>query len=76
MKKGGHEGLEYIETLRNEIYNVGLELGGVITGEHGIGKIRTKSLKLHLNEKELELMRKIKKIFDPNNILNPGTKII
>jgi glycolate oxidase len=76
MKKGEGEGLEYIEKLRNEIYKVSLELGGVITGEHGIGKIRTESLKLYLNEKEVELMRKIKKIFDPNNILNPGTKII
>jgi glycolate oxidase len=76
MKKGEGEGLEYVKNLRNEIYKVGLELGGVITGEHGIGKIRTESLKLHLNEKELELMRKIKKIFDPNNILNPRTKII
>jgi glycolate oxidase len=67
--------LEIIEKLRNEIYKACLELGGVITGEHGIGKIRTKNLHLYLSEKELELMRKIKKTFDPNNILNPGTKI-
>jgi glycolate oxidase len=67
--------LEVIENLRNEIYKACLELGGVITGEHGIGKIRTRNLNLYLSEKELELMHKIKKIFDPNNILNPGTKI-
>jgi glycolate oxidase len=74
MKREG-EDLEYIEKLRNEIYKVGLELGGVITGEHGIGKIRTESLHLYLSEKELELMRKIKKIFDLNNILNHRNKI-
>jgi glycolate oxidase len=67
--------LEIIEKLRNEIYKACLELGGVMTGEHGVGKIRTRNLHLYLSEKELELMRKIKKIFDPNNILNPGTKI-
>ncbi|MCK4478221.1 FAD-binding oxidoreductase [Candidatus Bathyarchaeota archaeon] len=74
MKKEG-KGLEHIEELRKEIYEVALELKGVITGEHGIGKIRTEKLHLYLNKKELELMRKVKKIFDPNNILNPGTKI-
>lgn len=74
MKEEG-ESLEYMEKLKSEIYKVGLELGGVITGEHGIGKIRTKSLCLYLNEKELALMKSIKKMFDPNNIMNPGTKI-
>lgn len=74
MKREGKD-LEYIEKLRKEIYEAALKLGGVITGEHGIGKIRTKSLHLCLNEKELDLMKKIKKIFDPNNILNPGNKI-
>jgi glycolate oxidase len=71
MKKEG-EGLEYIKKLRNEIYKVGLQLGGVITGEHGIGKIRTESLHLCLDEKQIYLMKKIKRVFDPNNILNPG----
>jgi len=74
MKSEGND-LGYIEKLRREIYEVTLKLGGIITGEHGIGKIRAKSLHLYLNEKELELMRKIKKIFDPNNILNPENKI-
>lgn len=74
MKKEGRD-LRYIEKLKKEIYDATLRLGGVITGEHGIGKIRTENLHLYLNEKELELMKKIKKIFDPNNILNPGNKI-
>jgi glycolate oxidase len=67
--------LENVEKLRNEIYAACLDSEGAITGEHGIGKVRTKTLHKFLSEKEIELMKNIKKIFDPNNILNPGTKI-
>jgi glycolate oxidase len=44
----------------------------VITGEHGIGQIRNKDLDLVPDQKQFELMAGIKKLFDPNNILNPG----
>lgn len=74
MKRRGQD-LESVAKLRNEIYDVTIELGGVITGEHGIGKTRIDSLELYLDENELHLMRKIKKLFDPNNILNPGAKV-
>jgi len=60
-----------VEKIRYEIYRAALELGGVITGEHGIGKIRTESLSLVLGEKHIGIMKSIKRIFDPNNILNP-----
>jgi glycolate oxidase len=74
MKKEG-EGTKYMEDLRNEIYEIATKAGGVITGEHGIGKIRTKKLESLMTRKEFELMKNIKKIFDPDGILNPGTKI-
>jgi glycolate oxidase len=45
--------------------------GGVISGEHGIGLVRKKYLPLFLDQAQLDLMRKIKKVFDPQNILNP-----
>ncbi|MCD6362171.1 MAG: FAD-binding oxidoreductase, partial [Armatimonadetes bacterium] len=67
--------LKYIEKLKKEIYKATLNLGGIITGEHGLGKIRTENLNLYLDEKQIEMMRKIKRIFDPNNILNPGAVI-
>lgn len=73
-QKGKKCTLKHVEKLRNEIYAACLDLEGVITGEHGIGKVRTKTLHRYLSEKEIELIKKIKKIFDPNNILNPGTK--
>jgi len=55
-----------------ELYQATKELGGTISGEHGIGLKRKAYMKIVSNPVELELMRKIKKAFDPNNIMNPG----
>jgi len=63
------------DAVRDEIYDVATKTGGVITGEHGIGKTRTSKLPRFVSSEELQLMRKIKAAFDPNKILNPGTKI-
>lgn len=48
------------------------ELGGTISGEHGIGYVQKSYMDIAFSEIELNLMRNIKKVFDPNNILNPG----
>ncbi|MEM2914388.1 MAG: FAD-binding oxidoreductase, partial [Candidatus Bathyarchaeia archaeon] len=71
MKENGKEPPDVAE-IRREIYKAGVKLGGVITGEHGIGKVRTEEISLVLNEKAITLLKGIKKLFDPNNILNPG----
>jgi glycolate oxidase len=76
IMKNGEGNMEYVERLRNEIYKISIEAGGTITGEHGIGKIRSRKLPEYLSPREIELMREIKKIFDPHNILNPGTKVL
>jgi glycolate oxidase len=47
-------------------------LGGTISGEHGVGLIQKGYMNIVFNETQLELMRGIKKVFDPNNILNSG----
>ena len=47
-------------------------LGGMVTGEHGIGLTRKKHLALGLDEAQITLMKLIKQDFDPKNILNPG----
>jgi len=67
----GARGLEVVDMIRQEVYKAVVRLGGTITGEHGVGKLRAKSLDLFLSEKHIEIMRKIKRIFDPNGILNP-----
>jgi len=49
-----------------------VELGGTLSGEHGIGITKARFLSLEIGEHELALMRSIKRVFDPHNILNPG----
>ena len=55
-----------------EIFNETIKLGGFISGEHGIGLSKKPYLKVNLQSETIELMKRIKKVFDPNNILNPG----
>ncbi|MCR6591852.1 glycolate oxidase [Campylobacter insulaenigrae] len=61
------KGYEAVE----EIFKLTVSLGGTLSGEHGIGISKAPFMKLAFNEAEMELMRNIKKAFDPNNILNP-----
>jgi len=49
-----------------------LRLGGTISGEHGIGIAKSKYISMELAEPSMQLQKKIKELFDPNNILNPG----
>ena len=74
MKREG-DTASYVETLRNRVYKIAIDAGGVITGEHGMGKIRAAKLRSCLSKEEIAIMTAIKKVFDPNNVLNPGTKI-
>jgi len=54
-----------------EIFEKVVELGGTISGEHGIGWIQIPYMDIKFSNMQLQLMRNIKKVFDPNNILNP-----
>lgn len=49
-----------------------IELGGAVSGEHGIGFLKSKYMPAQHSDCELSLMKEIKKLFDPKNILNPG----
>jgi glycolate oxidase len=61
----GHKAIE-------EIFELVVEMGGTLSGEHGIGTSKAPFMNIAFNEMELQLFRDIKKAFDPNNILNPG----
>ncbi len=54
------------------IYEVGVSLGGTISGEHGLGFAKKGYLPIAADEAKIDLMKRIKRAFDPNNILNPG----
>ncbi|MCE7863075.1 MAG: FAD-binding protein [Bacteroidetes bacterium CHB5] len=55
-----------------EIFKLTVSLGGTLSGEHGIGIAKRPYMPIAMNEVNLNLMRGIKKVFDPNGILNPG----
>jgi glycolate oxidase len=55
-----------------EIFQVVLDLGGTLSGEHGVGLTKAPFLSLELDPVSLNLMQRIKDLFDPNHILNPG----
>ena len=61
-----------IPIVRDEIHQDAIKRGGLVSGEHGIGVIKMKYLPLCWGSNEIELMKKTKKMYDPNNILNPG----
>lgn len=55
-----------------EIFKLSVSLGGTLSGEHGIGIAKRPYMSIAMKEANLELMRGIKKVFDPKGILNPG----
>jgi glycolate oxidase len=65
-----------LKEAKRAIYEESLALGGIMTGEHGLGRVRLPDLDIFLDAKKLELMKSIKKVFDPNGILNPGCMFI
>jgi glycolate oxidase len=61
-----------VPVVVEQLYRLTLSLGGTITGEHGIGITRKEYLSMALDAAQIEIMRSIRQVFDPNNILNPG----
>ena len=55
-----------------EIFALALELGGTITGEHGVGAAKLPYLEARLGTTQLDVLRRVKAVFDPAGILNPG----
>jgi glycolate oxidase len=61
-----------LSQVMNELFSAGVSFGGAVSGEHGIGFDKKVYLPLQVAPPLLDLMKSIKRTFDPNNILNPG----
>jgi glycolate oxidase len=60
----------------SETFALSVSLGGTISGEHGIGYVKAAYLDMAIDAPTLSIMKNIKKIFDPNGILNPGKMFV
>ena len=56
----------------SELFRAALELGGTLTGEHGVGVLKKRWLSDELGDAQVQLQKRIKSAFDPHNLLNPG----
>lgn len=61
-----------VEQALAEIFHVAIELGGTITGEHGVGEMKAPYLEWKLGASGINVMKQIKQSIDPQNIMNPG----
>lgn len=66
------EEMKRVECAVSEIFEAAIELGGTLSGEHGIGTLKSPYMETELGKEGLFMMKKIKEAWDPNNILNPG----
>ncbi|MFQ5485892.1 MAG: FAD-linked oxidase C-terminal domain-containing protein, partial [Desulfobacterales bacterium] len=61
-----------VEEASADLFQLAVDLDGTLTGEHGIGLSKARYMPLEHDQVALEIMRTLKKTFDPNKILNPG----
>jgi len=62
----------FVDELLEKLFKKVVDLGGVLSGEHGIGIAKKRFISYQLSPEIVEIHRKIKRIFDPENLLNPG----
>ena len=72
LDKENPDELEQAEAAKKSLFREVIRLSGTLSGEHGIGNTKSGFLALELSPATLDLMRQIKKLFDPHGILNPG----
>jgi len=73
--ESNEEEMARVEKAAEEIFLATLELNGALSGEHGIGRAKSKYIALQLGETGLDIQRRIKLVLDPNNIMNPGVML-
>ncbi|MEW6377795.1 MAG: FAD-linked oxidase C-terminal domain-containing protein [Thermodesulfobacteriota bacterium] len=67
------EEMARIDKALEEMYEAAIAMGGTLSGEHGIGIAKKRFMIMEFSQSAIEIMRGIKRVFDPNNILNPGS---
>jgi len=67
------EEMARVDKAMEELYEAAIGMGGTLSGEHGIGIAKDRFMGMEFNQASIDLMRGIKRVFDPNNILNPGS---
>jgi len=72
LDKKNRQDMKKAEAAIEELFDYTVELGGTISGEHGIGITKAAYMTKEIGPVEIELMKSIKKLFDPKGILNPG----
>ncbi|GIH24100.1 FAD-linked oxidase [Acrocarpospora phusangensis] len=73
--RGLAEPPEQVWAAADEVFRAALRLGGTLTGEHGVGLLKRRWLALEAGPVAADLQHRIKEVFDPLNILNPGKAI-
>jgi glycolate oxidase len=66
------EEMKRVEQAVEEIFQAAIELGGTLSGEHGIGTLKAPFMEMELGAVGVDMMKRIKQAWDPNDILNPG----
>ena len=70
--KRDKEEMKRVEQAVEEIFQATIELGGTLSGEHGIGTMKAPFMEMELGTAGVDMMKRIKKAWDPNDVLNPG----
>lgn len=70
------ESIQRARECVKETFQLSVDLGGTISGEHGIGYVKAPYMDYAIDAPTLEIMKGIKKVFDPNGILNPGKMFV
>ena len=68
----GEEWERQIDQVQRILYSETIDLGGRITAEHGVGLLRKSYLSMNLGSGQIEVLKRLKRAFDPKNVLNPG----